>query len=295
MAKFSFGLWMVFLVGLVAAVGLILLLGTEKESFVTDTVGQALTLTRANLTTGGNTINGSMAVSVHCTDSDGGEDMYTQGTTRGEALNTNSGVKRYSDSCETSAFDLEYFCDSDDCVKEYYCETDTAILQGSQEKTGAVRWNWYDCEHAEGYTCSDGACVYDPSDLTIYFVQVAVYRSTETGVVNVIVENEGSVDAAVGTYEITLEQVMEDGSTQSETQFGDDTTLISPGGSRTISLEFSLSSTWMDDFETFSDDEIINLQVLLDIDDEVVEADETNNEYSAEMNENDGEIIEAAE
>lgn len=294
MGQFRAEIWMLFLVGVVAAVGLILLTQnpTSDSNSSENYVGEALTIKKVNITN-----SSSYAIGSNCRDSDGGEDSYTKGTTRGEKLNDfSSGVQTYTDSCETSSFYLTNFCESDDCVKENYCETDEDILQGSQERTGAVSWNWYDCDNALGYTCNDGACVYDPGDLTISYAQIAVYRSTQTAIVNVIVDNDGAVEIAVNNYEMTLEQVYEDGTMiQSDTEFGEDTTPIAPGSSQTISLEFSIDDDWMVFFETWDDDEIMNLQVLLDIDDESTEVDEGNNEYTAEMSESDGEIIEAAE
>src|SRR3989338_2217361 len=208
MAKVKAEAWLVIMVTIVAAVGLLTMFAGESLGDG-DISGQAIAKTSIK-TAAKTTVKSTLSTTSHyCTDSDSGLDESKQGTTKGEVLNQFDEVKTYTDECETNAFNLEEFCESDECVKENYCETDKSILQSTQETYGAIRWDWIDC--AEGYACSSGACI-PSADFSVDSVMIYIYpQESNRAQIDVIVENGGVKDTVLDDIYVDLEWTYESG------------------------------------------------------------------------------------
>ncbi|MEK6868405.1 MAG: CARDB domain-containing protein, partial [Nanoarchaeota archaeon] len=220
-----------------------------------------------------------------CTENDGGNVIETKGTAKGEWIgNPSSQVKSYTDEC------------SGEKMSEYNCAfgENTLVKKAGQDDTGAVDRDITDCKATDGYKCGDGVCIYDETilpDFSIDFVQIAISPVSKEAVVYVDVENNGGSAMSVHDYAIDLDEVFADGTMYPATKFGSDTTTIAAGKTRRLTLSFPVSDAWLSTFETWEDDEIMNVGINIDSSSDVKEQDESNNHYAKEMHESANDII----
>lgn len=284
MVKISTELWLVLFVALVAVVGLFILM--DGFSLDQNISGQAIKATSSKLSTTSVSTKGITGSSNLCTENDGGNVIGTKGTSKGEwAGSPDKGVKSYTDTCSGEKM-TEYYCASGD---------NAAVKSAGQESIGAVVPVVTDCKATDGNKCGVGVCTYDKTllpDFSIDFAQIVIYKSTKEAAVNFEVKNNGGSAMSVHDYAIDLEEVFADGTIHTTSESSSDTTTVAAGKTRMLSLSFPVSDAWLSTFETWGDDEVLNLGINIDSSSDVKEQDESNNLYAKEMHESANDIIE---
>lgn len=126
MAQNKTSMYLLSIVGVVAIVGVIVMLFNSAGILNSTISGQAISTAKILNPT----------IKITCTDSDGADDKYTKGETTG-AESRRDAVSTFTDTCI-------HFTETAEGVMEYYCEN------------GLVKSN----DHACGTNgCADGACV----------------------------------------------------------------------------------------------------------------------------------------
>ncbi|MBI5002767.1 hypothetical protein HZC31_05245 [Candidatus Woesearchaeota archaeon] len=258
--------WIVMIVAVVAVIGLLTMFtgGTLGDN---DISGQAIAAKgMINTTANKSTAGPITTASNKCTDSDGGLDEYTKGTTKGEWLSSSTKeVKSHTDSCYDTA-----------TVKEYYCVTDKSKLSlYGQEDSGAVNQEFIDC--ARGEICNSAICA-AAVDFEVSDASMTV--DTSDGAVDFYtrVKNSGSLDATLDDLYVEIEWQNDDGTGGSIGAPFTVTQTIKAGATESIAIETSIDSKWIDDVIAGSTSKTITAAITLDYSETVVETDETNNQ-----------------